>query len=333
MPSIIKKLLGVMPLIPLVRRNEAVFPYYHVVSNAPLKHIRHLYAYRDIAGFHGDLDNFLSYYHPMELGEVVAMVLSNIPAKQPSIHLTFDDGFRECHDIIAPILKQKGIPATFFICTDFLDNADMFFRNKISVLLDITNGHLSENQETAVKQVFKNHEIPYTGFHETMNKLTFKHGNIIDEVGLSIGIDFKDYLKREQPYLTSDQVQSLIADGFTIGSHSKNHPLFSSLTLAEQAEQVRESLELLQSRFNCDCRAFAFPHTDASVPLEFYNETRQYADIYFGTGRMMKDCVPNSIQRFSMENSHLNCEEILKQNYLLRAFNRITGQNTILRSN
>ena len=38
------------------------------------------------------------------------------------LHLTFDDGFRELHDVVAPILLRKGIPATFFVNSAFIDN-------------------------------------------------------------------------------------------------------------------------------------------------------------------------------------------------------------------
>lgn len=321
-----------LPLKPFMRRNEILFPYYHVVSDAPLPHIRHLYAYRDIAGFQRDLEIFLRYYQPIGLTEVLDVVSGRTAVKQPSVHLTFDDGFRECHDVIAPLLKQKGVPATFFLSTDFLDNADMYFRNKLSIVLDKTRGHLEHNKEVEVQRIFTANGIPYTGFHETLKKLTFKNGNIIEEIGLSLGVDIQDYLMQNQPYLTSEQVKSLLSDGFFIGSHSRNHPLFSGLTLNEQTQQVKESLEYIQHNFDPACRAFAFPHTDAGVPLGFYRETSRYADIYFGTGKMIKDCVPNSIQRFSMDNRDQECAEILKKNYLLRACNRCTGRGTLQRA-
>lgn len=330
--SIRKAIISLFPIKPFIRRNETIFPYYHVVSDAPIAHIRHLYSYRDIAGFRRDLDIFLRYYRPIGLSEVIDVVSGCNAVKEPAFHLTFDDGFRECHDIIAPILKQKGVPATFFVCTDFLDNADMYYKNRLSILLDKTNGHLESKNEIAVKQVFNNNGIPYTGFHDTLLRLNFKQGDIIGEVGLTLGIDIKNYLKNIQPYLTSDQIRSLLSDGFTIGSHSRNHPRFSSLTLVEQTEQVRESLESLQKNFDPVSRAFAFPHSDSGVSVQFYNETNRYTDIYFGTGKMIKDCIPNSIQRFSMENRHFTCEEILKQNYLLRAFGRFTGRDTLYRT-
>src|SRR4051794_17646093 len=37
------------------------------------------------------------------------------------VAVTFDDGYRECHDIALPILRSYGVPAVFFLTTGFLD--------------------------------------------------------------------------------------------------------------------------------------------------------------------------------------------------------------------
>jgi len=332
MINIRKYLLGLCPSVSLLRRNEIIFPYYHSVNDEPLPHISHLYAHRDIKTFCNDLDAFLRDFIPITLEDVIHELYGGSLVKRPSFHLTFDDGFRESYDVIAPILKQKGIPATFFVCTDFIDNKNMYFRNKISILFDRTKGLLDDKSNLEVRRLCNDNGIHYSDFRNTLKGLSFVHGAIVDEIGKLLGIDFQEYLKNVQPYLTSSQVKSLLSDGFAIGSHSMNHPLFQKLTLAEQADQVKSSLDLLQKDFNCPYRIFAFPHTDSGVPISFYNKTAGYTALYFGTGGMVKDCVPKSIQRFSMENRHLNCEEILKQNYLLRAIKRLKGQGVLHRN-
>ena len=43
-----------------------------------------------------------------------------------ALSITFDDGYRDNHDIALPILLQLGLPATFFVATGFLDGGRMF---------------------------------------------------------------------------------------------------------------------------------------------------------------------------------------------------------------
>ena len=40
--------------------------------------------------------------------------------------ITFDDGYEDNERIAAPILSKLGMPATFFIASDYLDGGRMF---------------------------------------------------------------------------------------------------------------------------------------------------------------------------------------------------------------
>jgi hypothetical protein len=35
-----------------------------------------------------------------------------------------------------PILRRKGVPATVFVNSDFVDNQDLFFRFKAALIID-----------------------------------------------------------------------------------------------------------------------------------------------------------------------------------------------------
>ena len=46
-----------------------------------------------------------------------------------------DDGLSGCHRYIAPLLRKKGIPASFFLNNRFIDNKSLFYRYKASLLV------------------------------------------------------------------------------------------------------------------------------------------------------------------------------------------------------
>ncbi|WP_262708643.1 polysaccharide deacetylase family protein [Natronoflexus pectinivorans] len=65
--------------------------------------------------------------------------MSRKPASK-IFHLTFDDGLSEIYHETIPILEKKGIPATIFLNTGFIDNKKMFYRFKSSLVIESIKG-------------------------------------------------------------------------------------------------------------------------------------------------------------------------------------------------
>ena len=115
------KLISVQSLLKL--KTPVFQPFYHIVSNNKLPHILN-YNYRKVSQFEKELDFYLKYFKPVTLEELV----SNKNLDDKIFHLSFDDGLKECAEIIAPILLKKGIPATFFVNPGFVGNQQLFHK-------------------------------------------------------------------------------------------------------------------------------------------------------------------------------------------------------------
>ena len=46
-----------------------IFPFYHVVSDWHLPHIRHLYRYKRVKEFDNDLEELLKWYEPLSVND------------------------------------------------------------------------------------------------------------------------------------------------------------------------------------------------------------------------------------------------------------------------
>jgi len=103
------------------------------------------------------------------------------------------------------------------------------------------------------------------------------------------------------------------------------HPLYAELPLEEQTRQTVESIRFLVERFDLDHRAFSFPHSDAGVRAEFFNEMRDtwQLQVSFGTAGMRRHFFPRNLERFSMENSLLPPAQIIRMNYLRGLLSRM----------
>lgn len=271
--------LGFLPESSLaaLTRGRVVMPLYHLVSDEEAPHVRRLYRHRTPREFAADLDFFLRHFAPLELDDL----LHGKVHRRPSFWLSFDDGFREVHDVVAPILKAKGVPATFFLTTGFLDNAELFFRCKASLL---------GGDALAVR---------------------YAERSRLDRMAEDAGIDFGAYLRERRPFLDSSQVATLMNDGFSIGAHSIDHPLFSDIGFDEQVRQARDSHAWLSERFEGVNRVFAFPFNDFGVQPEF--PARAGMDAVFGLRGLWQDRhQPRWFQRFSMEEGEATAAERMR---------------------
>jgi peptidoglycan/xylan/chitin deacetylase (PgdA/CDA1 family) len=307
-----------------------ILPVYHLSSDEPAPHIRHIYPIRDTRLFEADLDFFLKYYQPVSLGEVGEMIAQDKPFSGPSFYLSFDDGLREIYDFVAPILKQKGVPATFFINSAFVDNQALFYRYKASLLVDhFMSKNWSEATQKKVFSILDDTDIP-----GGLMKVTYQNQQVLDDVAAIAGYDFEHFLQMYRPYLTSEQIQSLIEDGFTIGGHSVDHPEYRFIPLAEQLSQTQQSVDALAKKFAMPLRNFAFPFTDFGVGREFFQQIdrNDMVDLSFGCAGIKTDIFPWHLQRLPMEGDLRSAEAIVKTEYLYFLLKKGFGKNYIRRS-
>lgn len=289
-----------------------IVPFYHLVTDSDNTFAKYLYTPRRIADFKRDLEVLTNCYTPLLLKDFIALSTSGKKVNENSFHLTFDDGLSNFYTVVAPILLKRKIPATIFVNTDFVDNKALFYRYKASLLY--------QNYETASP---KEKSIFYDFFEEkgTVKKklfdINYNNKGILDNLAEAVDYDFNAFLVQKQPYLSSIQIQELIDMGFTIGAHSKNHPLYGDIDFEEQIKQTKESISWLVRKFYLDYKAFSFPHTDLGVTKDFFIKlsAEKKVDISFGTSGIKKDDFATNFQRLFFEIGNQNIEGYLITEY------------------
>jgi peptidoglycan/xylan/chitin deacetylase (PgdA/CDA1 family) len=250
--------------------------------------------------------------------------------------LSFDDGLREFHDVAAPILLRKGIPAVCFLNSAFIDNADLFYRYKASLLIDRLQKRTgNEEQENLVGTWFKENHLAQTADYQSLLKVSYTKRHLLDELALLLGLDFNAFLRDQRPYLTSEEIASLIQKGFSFGSHSIDHPEYRFLTEEEQLRQTAESIRVIRLKFGISEKLFSFPFTDYEVKNSFYakifDPLQPIADLSFGGAGLKKDPVRRNFQRIAFEGTTMDARQILGTEYLYYMIKSIFGKNIIRR--
>ena len=326
--------------VSLLRRLGSInlfLPFYHIVSDEYLPHVKQLFHYRSQKQFEAEIDYFLKFWNPICLEDLIGYIKEGKSIPRYSMLLTFDDGFREMHDIVSPILKRKGVPAVFFLCPPLIDNKRLFYRNKMSMIIEkVQAGEVQKSALEMMDLILKENN-KYSGvLRDDLRSISYNEEDIFNQIGPVINLDFDCFLKKNQPYLTSAQVKNMIKDGFEFGGHSIDHPLYKELSLEDQIMQTIESTQIIKRRFNLSYGTFAFPFNDYGVGDQFfkhiYNDN-DLLDISFGCGWGIKDerC-PQHLQRVTFEETPKMPEVKVKKLVEKRIRDRIAGKTMVVRT-
>ncbi|QIA06902.1 polysaccharide deacetylase family protein [Draconibacterium halophilum] len=290
-------------------------PFYHTISN---KHLPHILNYPVISEkqFKQELDFYLKYFQPISLEE-----LTKSP-KPNSFHLSFDDGLKECAEIAAPILLQKGIPATFFVNSGFVDNKELFHRYKASLIA----GEMRTRPDAEVENYLYENEVPLNNILQ----VPFSKTDVLEHAAELLEIDFQAFLQTHQPYMTTAQIKDLHKKGFSIGGHSHKHPEFWKISEKKQLKHIKKSIKWVTENVNPKIKAFAFPYTDDGVSSKLINKIHEneLCAITFGTAGVKYDEIPHHFQRYPAEQIG-NFELNVKAEFLYFKLRQTIGKATV----
>ena len=313
---------------------KLIFPFYHSVAFQPLPHIDSLYTLRTEEKFKTDLDFLLTHFNPIEPQQALT---SQNEKKQPlksSFLLSFDDGLSGFYHHESQLLYKKGIPAIVFLNTAFIDNKELFYRYKASLLIH----HLRENPETIrlISIFLADNGIVKKNVFESLLAVNFNNRNLLDKAANICQYSFSEFLKNNQPYLTTGQIKELSQKGFLFGAHSIDHPRYSDIRFEEQLKQTQLSVEYVKNQFQQPLSLFAFPFTDDGISTKlfnaFFDSDKPMVDFSFGGAGLKNEPFPKHIQRIPMEGVNTSGRKIIKTEYLYYMAKSIFGKNTCHRS-
>lgn len=312
-----------------------LFPYHHLVSDKEVLHIKHLYSYKNIFQFRTDLDHLLKHLKPVSVSEVNESVAAGRSIPKNSFLLTFDDGFREIYEIVAPILLEKGIPAIFFINPAFIDNRELFYRCKISLVIESILQH--SNDQAILRKCSKilsaNNSDKAEYLIPVVKKINNLNKDILDEVAGVLELSFTKYLKEEKPFLTTGQITELSTKGFTIGAHSWDHPYYDLIPDSEKLDQTIRSTSFVTEQFHQSIKTFSFPHSDKNLTQSFFTSLNSLSaiDLLFGIQNQKHEQANKMLHRFNAEKPELAMSKQLNGVLLLMVFQKLLQKNTVQR--
>jgi peptidoglycan/xylan/chitin deacetylase (PgdA/CDA1 family) len=200
----------------------------------------------------------------LSLGECLALADDGFRTSRPVALVTFDDGYRDNFEVALPVLQSVGVPATFFLPTDFFEAPRLPWWDHVAYVLNTTTAptlrldlpepmtiDLSRTpRPEAISQVVAAYlargvrDEPAFRAH-----LEDRAGVAVDESSLGRGL-----------FMTWDQARALLGAGMTVGAHGHTHRALGRLTADEQRAELSESRSILERALGRPVDALAYPY-------------------------------------------------------------------------
>lgn len=182
---------------------------------------------------------------------------AKLPARGAMV--TFDDGYLDNFTLALPILKELGVPATFFIPTQAIDERSLGWWDLIAYLLKkCEKPEISVQGETlTLRGDLEPLKIKLQRWMKL--KSADESRGLVEELARACGVPLPgpDVCGRE--LMSWEQVRATAAAGISIGSHTRSHRVLATLDLDSQREELICSKTELESKLGQKVRTLAYP--------------------------------------------------------------------------
>jgi len=211
------------------------------------------------AAFAEQMDWLARHFEVVSLEDVLAWLDGDAELPDRPALITFDDGYRDNLEIAAPLLAERGLPATLFLTTDPTDGGPALYWDLVASLFDDSERDRAELPVLGRREWPSRADRQHT-IHDFVYAIKWLHPDrraaILDELRTAIESDASDRIPGL--YLDWDDVRSL--SGWSLGAHTVHHPVLTSVGREEAAGEITDSALRITEETGRQVRALAYPN-------------------------------------------------------------------------
>lgn len=198
------------------------------------------------------------------LEEAVALAQQGLPTRESLALVTFDDGYRDNVTAGLPVLSSLGIPATFFLTTDFIDGKLFAWWDHIAYVVNTTKvARLKLERPVPM-------EIDLTAVPRSEAILRVIHAYLdhptVEERPLRSALESAAEVSVNEPelaralFMTWEDARTLNAAGMSIGAHTVSHRALALLPEPDQRHELAGAKQRIEAELSREVIAVAYPY-------------------------------------------------------------------------
>jgi len=252
---------GLFRLVQLTARYQARILTFHRFSGNGEGHTRGL----PVQKFAEYMEYLTRHYRVVSLGDLVAE-LQRGELQPYTTAVTIDDGYHEVFSLIAPVLRRYRIPASFFVVSEFADGRLWLWTDQFRFVFEhAPRGRVAFRYNGSIYNV----EMQTEGDRRRSEKQWREYAKRLPQVErqellLTIAeaweIKIPATPPREFQPMTWGQLQTLAAEGFDVGGHTRTHPILSHVDFAQLQDEIVGCKEQIERNIGIPVRHFAYPN-------------------------------------------------------------------------
>jgi len=189
---------------------------------------------------------------------------------RPLAAVTFDDGYRDVHDVAMPVLARKGIPAAVFVVTDLVGTGEAQVHDRLYMLLCRAIGRWPD-PGTALRELLLDLDLalpaldldrlaadPRLAVATLLRSLSRCE---VDRFAVAIedavGTDSSTATGIEP--LSWEMLADMVRAGVIVGSHTRSHAWLTRESPIDVLDEARGSREEIERRLGITVEHFAYP--------------------------------------------------------------------------
>ena len=252
----------------LLRRNQFVVLTYHRITD-PGPEEMYPFDAELISASPSEFDWQMAFlaknFRPERLGTLLRMCREKREIPAGSVAVTFDDGFLDNYSVAYPILRRHGVPATFFITTDFVEhNQPIWFEVVAFAFLNLPVGTIHHALCAQAAPSLASREVRLAELNQVMRKLKqVPDAERTDFVSyLTTLVDAKTLAQAWNKFggaMRWEHLAEVSKNNIEIGSHTVSHPILSKTQGQIMMSELADSKRILEQKVGAPVELLAYP--------------------------------------------------------------------------